>query len=130
MSILRELDSKLKLHLLSNEQYKVFTMGEKLVRDKIPDIIRENGETPKIRVAGPDELDVLLREKIAEEAQEFLLSGDTEELVDIQEAIDALLMLRKADPALIELQRHSKLLVRGGFTKGYVLTIDKDEWLV
>ena len=105
-------------------------MGEKLVRDKIPDIIREKGETPKIRIAEPDELDILLRKKIVEEAKEFLISGDTEELVDIQEAIDALLKLRKADPALIEIQRHSKLLVRGGFTKGYVLTMDQDEWLV
>jgi len=102
-------------------------MGEKLVRDKIPEIIREQGESPKVRIAGHDELDVLLREKIVEEAQEFLFSGDTEELVDIQEAIDALLKLRKADPALIELQRHSKLLARGGFTKGYVLTLDHDE---
>ncbi|MFW9975020.1 MAG: hypothetical protein ACFFDQ_07145, partial [Candidatus Thorarchaeota archaeon] len=85
-------------------------MNEKLVRDKIPELIRENGGNPKIRIAGPDELDVLLREKIVEEAKEFLFTGDTEELVDIQEAIDALLKLRKADTALIELQRHSKLL--------------------
>ncbi len=105
-------------------------MGEKLVRDKIPDIIREKGESPKIRIAKPDELDVLLRQKIVEEAKEFLVSGDTEELVDIQEAIDELLKLRKADPALIEIQRHSKLLARGGFTKGYVLTLDQDEWIV
>ena len=102
-------------------------MDEKLVRDKIPDIIRERGDNPKVRIAGPDELDVLLREKIVEEAKEFLFTGDTEELVDIQEAIDALLKLRKADPALIELQRHSKLLARGGFTIGYVLRTDEDE---
>ena len=102
-------------------------MGDKLVRDKIPEIIREKGESPQVRIAGHDELDVLLREKIVEEANEFLFSGDTEELVDIQEAIDALLKLRKADPALIELQRHSKLLARGGFAMGYVLTMDNEE---
>ncbi|MFW9844488.1 MAG: hypothetical protein ACFFEV_07920 [Candidatus Thorarchaeota archaeon] len=105
-------------------------MGEKLVRDKIPDMIREAGETPKVRIAKPDELDILLRKKIVEEAKEFLLSGDTEELVDIQEAIDAILTLRKADSALMEIQRHSKLLARGGFTKGFVLTMDEDEWVV
>lgn len=105
-------------------------MGEKLVRDKVPDIIHEAGESPIIRIAKPDELDALLREKIVEEAKEFLVSGDTEELVDILEAIDAILKLRKADSALIELQRHSKLLARGGFTKGYVLTQEKDEWIV
>jgi predicted house-cleaning noncanonical NTP pyrophosphatase (MazG superfamily) len=105
-------------------------MGEKLVRDKIPDLIRESGQSPKVRVAKPEELDMLLRQKIVEEAKEFLNSGDTEELVDIQEAIDAILKLRKADSALMEIQRHSKLLARGGFTKGYVLTMEEDEWVV
>ena len=105
----------------------VILLKDKLVRDKIPEIIREKGGDPKIRIAGKDELDVLLREKIVEEAQEFLMSGDTEELVDIQEAIDALLELRKADPALVEIQRHSKLLARGGFTEGYVLLIEEED---
>ena len=108
----------------------MFAIGEKLVRDKIPDLIREAGESPKIRIADSDELDILLRRKILEEAKEFLISGDTEEIVDIQEAIEAILKLRKADSALIELQRHSKLLARGGFTKGYVLSTDQDEWVV
>ena len=102
-------------------------LKDKLVRDKIPDIIREKGGNPKVRVASKDELDVLLREKIVEEAQEFLYSGDTEELVDIQEAISALIKLRSADPGLIEIQRHSKLLARGGFSEGYVLLMDDEE---
>ena len=89
--------------------------------------MRENGGNPRVRIAGPDELDVLLREKIVEEAKEFLFSGDTEELVDIQEAIDALIKLRKADPGLIQIQRHSKLLARGGFSKGYVLSSEDTE---
>jgi len=105
----------------------VIILNEKLVRDKVPELIRENGGNPKIRIAGPDELDVLLREKIVEEAKEFLFTGDTEELVDIQEAIEALLKLRKADTALIELQRHTKLLARGGFTQGYVLSSDEPD---
>jgi predicted house-cleaning noncanonical NTP pyrophosphatase (MazG superfamily) len=101
-------------------------LKDKLVRDKIPAIIREKGGDPKVRVASKDELDVLLREKIVEEAQEFLYSGDSEELVDIQEAIDALIKLRKTDPALLELQRHTKLLARGGFSEGYVLLLEED----
>ncbi|MHA2044839.1 MAG: nucleoside triphosphate pyrophosphohydrolase [Candidatus Thorarchaeota archaeon] len=79
-------------------------MKDKLVRDKIPEIIREKGGDPSIRVAGKDELDVLLREKIVEEAQEFLMSGDFGELIDILEALDAIMELRKADPAFIEIQ--------------------------
>ena len=102
-------------------------LKDKLVRDKIPEIIREKGGSPKIRIASKDELDVLLREKIVEEAQEFLYSGDSEELVDIQEAIDALIKLRKTDPAFLELQRHTKLLARGGFNEGYVLLIEDED---
>jgi predicted house-cleaning noncanonical NTP pyrophosphatase (MazG superfamily) len=102
-------------------------MKDKLVRDKIPEIIRENGGDPKVRVASKDELDVLLREKIVEEAKEFLYSGDSEELVDIQEAIAALIKLRSADPALLEIQRHSKLLARGGFNEGFVLLIEEED---
>jgi len=104
----------------------VIVVKDKLVRDKIPEIIREKGGNPKVRVASKDELDVLLREKIVEEAQEFLFSGDSEELVDIQEAIAALIKLRNADPALLELQRHSKLLARGGFDEGYVLLVEEE----
>lgn len=104
----------------------VILMKDKLVRDKIPEIIREKGGDPSVRVAGKDELDVLLREKIVEEAHEFLMSGDFGELIDILEAIDAIMVLRKADPAFIEIQRHSKLLARGGFSEGYVLVLEED----
>jgi predicted house-cleaning noncanonical NTP pyrophosphatase (MazG superfamily) len=41
--------------------------------------------------------------------------------VDILEAIDALIDLRKADRALLDLQRETKRLYRGGFKQGYVL---------
>ncbi len=105
----------------------VTLLKDKLVRDKIPEIIREQGGNPEIRVASKDELDVLLREKIVEEAQEFLFSGDSEELVDIQEAIEALIKLRNTDTALLELQRHSKLLARGGFSEGYVLLLEEED---
>lgn len=97
---------------------------EKLVRDRIPEIIRGKGEEPSVRVANRDELDVLLRKKIVEESAELLDSGDSEEIVDILEAIDALLNLRKADRGLLDLQRETKRHYRGGFEKGFVLSED------
>jgi predicted house-cleaning noncanonical NTP pyrophosphatase (MazG superfamily) len=101
---------------------EVITMPEKLVRDKIPEIIREKGGSPETRVASREELDVLLRRKIVEESQELLSSGDSEEIVDILEAVDALIALRKADRGLLDLQRETKRHYRGGFEKGIVLT--------
>jgi predicted house-cleaning noncanonical NTP pyrophosphatase (MazG superfamily) len=67
---------------------------EKLVRDKIPDLIRSSGGTPSIRVAENQELDYFIRLKVQEEANELFESGDNEEIVDLLEIIDALLMLR------------------------------------
>ena len=44
---------------------------EKLVRDKIPDIIRADGEEPSIRIASKDEFYTLLVQKLDEEVDEF-----------------------------------------------------------
>src|SRR5713226_85246 len=56
----------------------------KLVRDKIPDIIRSKGAEPIIRVADGSEYQFLLRSKLVEEVEEFLASDDDpEELADI-----------------------------------------------
>ena len=102
------------------------TLPEKLVRDKIPEIIREKGETPSVRTAEKEELDKLLRLKIVEEASELLESGDIEELVDIIEAIDALVRLRSVDQGFLELQRETKRHFRGGFEMGYVLEMNDE----
>jgi len=99
---------------------------EKLVRDKIPEILREKGINPSIRIVTSSEFDFFLRAKIVEEAQELLESGDSEEIVDILEVIDALIELRKADRAMLDLQRETKKLYRGGFKQGYVLTEESE----
>ncbi|UCE09784.1 MAG: nucleoside triphosphate pyrophosphohydrolase [Candidatus Thorarchaeota archaeon] len=101
-------------------------MSEKLVRDLIPEIITSDGETANVRIASGDELDVLLRAKIVEEAKEFLKSGTAEEIADILEAIGALLALRKVSWDEINRIREEKLEKKGGFTKGYVLTMEND----
>ncbi|TFG14012.1 hypothetical protein EU537_04750 [Candidatus Thorarchaeota archaeon] len=97
---------------------------EKLVRDRIPELIENDGQKPKYRRASGEELDYLLRAKIVEESKELLESGDTEELVDILEVIEALLRLRNVDSAFLEIQKHAKRLARGAFEKGYVLSLD------
>ena len=102
-------------------------VDEKLVRDNIPDIIRADGKEPSIRMATKPELDSLIRAKIVEEAYELLESGNIEEIVDILEAIDALLSHRNVDrESLVKLQT-AKRIQRGGFSKGYVLRIDDSE---
>ncbi len=46
----------------------------KLVRDKIPQIIRSNGLEPVIYTMGSDEYDTRLRDKLREEVEEFIAS--------------------------------------------------------
>ena len=55
----------------------------KLVRDKIPEIIKRNGEIPNIRVANDQEYWQKLKEKLQEEVDEFLKDNSEEELIDI-----------------------------------------------
>ena len=94
---------------------------EKLVRDRIPEIIQSQGRSPTFRIAPPEELDFLLREKVIEEAKELMQSGDAEEIIDILEVVDALIILRGLDTADLERRKAQKRIQRGGFTKGYVL---------
>ncbi|MHA2117589.1 MAG: nucleoside triphosphate pyrophosphohydrolase [Candidatus Thorarchaeota archaeon] len=96
-------------------------MPEKLVRDRIPEIIKQTGGDPRVRVVSGSELDKLIRLKIVEEAQELLSSGEDEEIVDILEALEALLVHRSIDRATIEDSRLKKREERGGFVKGFVL---------
>jgi len=103
----------------------VLILPEKLVRDRIPDIIRKIGGDPQVRVVSGSELDKFIRLKVVEEAQELLNSGDDEEIADILETIEALLVHRSIDRETIEKARLKKREERGGFEKGYVLDMQE-----
>lgn len=62
----------------------------KLVRDHIPEIIKNQGETPYVSVLDDKQFNVELRKKLKEEVREYLLSEEIEELADIIEVIEAL----------------------------------------
>ncbi|MBQ4639953.1 MAG: nucleoside triphosphate pyrophosphohydrolase [Clostridia bacterium] len=62
----------------------------KLVRDKIPQIIRQGGETPFVRVLEDEEYIQHLEQKLDEEVQEYHTDKNVEELADILEVVYAL----------------------------------------
>ena len=62
----------------------------KLVRDKIPEIIKSQGEEAIIRVLEVNEYIQYLEKKLDEEVAEYDESKDIEELADILEVVFAL----------------------------------------
>ena len=97
------------------------TKYDKLVRDLIPDIIRAKGTEPKVRLASQEEYVAKLREKLQEEVNEYLASGSSEELADIQEVVHALGALAGHGPAHLEDIRAKKAAERGGFKERIIL---------
>ncbi len=89
----------------------------KLVRDRVPDLIRESGEEPVIHVASDAEFRRLLREKLIEEVAEFLVSGDPTELADVVEVAEALGWVLGVD---LDRVGAAKIRDRGGFVRRYV----------
>lgn len=97
----------------------------KLVRDRIPQIIRESGATPVTYTAGPQEYRSRLRDKLGEEVAEFLEADDArapEELADVLEAVYALAADLGIDMDQVEEIRRAKADERGGFAGRVVWT--------
>lgn len=95
----------------------------KLVRDRIPDIIKDKTDKfPEIRVLESDEeyLKYLLK-KVVEEARELEYSvkeGNTkEELADVLELVKAIMELKGYSAEEIEHLREEKATKNGGFKK-------------
>ncbi len=95
---------------------------EKLVRDGIPDIIREDrrADAP-YRIADPGEYRELLALKLREEVDEYLEGRDPLELADILEVVYALAEEAGLTPATIEEMRRRKAEERGGFSERKVM---------
>ncbi|MFS8189165.1 phosphoribosyl-ATP pyrophosphohydrolase [Rossellomorea marisflavi] len=102
----------------------------KLVRDKILEIIKGEGLKCKSKILDPDELLVELKAKMVEEAHEFIKSADekeaVEELADILELIYASLESYGVDFEELELIRQKKKEKRGGFDKAiYLIEVEE-----
>lgn len=88
---------------------------KKLVRDKIPEIIRKSGETPTIRILESEEYLQELNKKLMEEINEYLADGSVEELADIEEVLRALVELKGVSYEDFDRMREEKREKRGAF---------------
>ena len=93
----------------------------KLVRDKIPEIIAQQGESANIRELHDKEYTAALEQKLDEETREFHKERNLEELADILEVVYALADdLGYTKDELLDMynQKHEK---RGGFQNRFFL---------
>ncbi|MBA3239700.1 MAG: nucleoside triphosphate pyrophosphohydrolase [Acidobacteria bacterium] len=98
----------------------------KLVRDKVPDLIRGRGATPHTRLLDGDSFYLRLLDKLREEVSELELRPCAEELADVYEVLSALAFRLNIPLEEVEQERERKYRDRGGFQQG-VLLEDIDE---
>ena len=91
---------------------------DKLVRDKIPEIIKAQGKQCKVYVAVNEDYEQRLKDKLEEEVQEFLENPCVDELADIQEV---LLSIAEVNRWNLSGARIAKNFIRGGFYRRFVL---------
>lgn len=85
----------------------------KLVRDRIPELFPEN----RYRTLSAANYADALRDKLAEEMQEYLTDRTPEELADVLEVLHALAALHGLTPEELEALRAHKAAERGGFAR-------------
>lgn len=93
----------------------------KLVRDGIPDIIAQQGDTPKVVALDDAAFYAALNEKLKEEVAEYFADYSIDELADIAEVILAIAKhqgVSESDFNQLRVKKHSE---RGGFDKKLML---------
>lgn len=93
----------------------------KLIRDKIPEIIEKSGKKPIIELLGSEAYKKYLDIKLGEELQEYLEADSADELADLVEVIYAILKYKGIDRNDFECIRQHKADERGAFDKRLLL---------
>jgi predicted house-cleaning noncanonical NTP pyrophosphatase (MazG superfamily) len=93
----------------------------KLVRDKIPEIIINKGGVPVTHIADDVEYWQKLKEKLQEEINEFIEAESIEEMADVLEVIDAIIDFKKFNKNELQKVKNIKAEERGKFENRIIL---------
>ena len=93
----------------------------KLVRDRIPEIIESSGKTCSTEILSPEEYLRMLDAKLDEELAEYHKDQNIEELADLLEVIRAAAIARGYTLEGLEQIRAEKAAKRGAFEKRILL---------
>ena len=87
----------------------------KLVRDKVPEIIKADGKECKTRILSKDEYIAALETKLNEEDAQYQEDKNLEEMADVLEVLQAIGLARGYSLDELEAMRIKKAKERGGF---------------
>ena len=93
----------------------------KLVRDRIPEIIEANGSTCVTEILSDEDYLKMLDAKLDEELAEYHADQNIEELADLMEVIRACAVARGYSVEELEQVRAEKAAKRGGFERKILL---------
>ena len=94
---------------------------QKLVRDKIPEIIKASGKICETEILSDEEYLELLDRKLDEELAEYRQDKNIEELADLLEVLYAAAKARGYSMEELDRVRVEKKKARGGFDKKILL---------
>ena len=100
----------------------------KLVRDKIPQIIESDNKKCTIEILSEQDYKRLLDEKLIEELSEYQQSKDIEELADMYEVMIAIVKAKGYTQEQFEHIRKEKKDKRGGFEDKILLKEVFENW--
>lgn len=93
----------------------------KLVRDKIPELIEQSGKQCVCSILSKDDYIRMLDQKLNEELAEYQESKSMEELADLLEVMSAVANARGSSMEEVEKIQLAKKEIRGGFEKRILL---------
>jgi len=97
---------------------------DKLVRDKIPQIIEDDGKRALVSQITRGAFKEYALKKLREEVEEFIQEPSAEEAADIIEILETICNREAILPDEIKAQRIAKRVTKGAFQMGFLL-----EWV-
>ena len=117
----RLLDYSIWDYMAHRQKDKKAKQYQKLVRDRIPEMIEADGKTCVCETLSDEDYIAFLDQKLNEELAEYQESKSLEELADLLEVMQAVVKARGWTLEELEQVRANKVAKRGGFKKKILL---------